>query len=153
MKLKNKMAIMIVAFLIVNSGFASEGMISVASDYSVSETTDRLIHIINQKGLRLFARINHTNNADKVSLKLKPTEVIIFGNPKVGTPLMQCAPSVAIDLPQKALIWQDEEAKVWFSYNDPVYLAKRHNVEGCDQLIAKISHVLSKLSKAATKRK
>lgn len=129
---------------------AADGMLSVPSDYSVKETANRLVNIIEKKGLTLFARIDHSGNAQTVNLDIPHTEVVIFGNPKVGTPLMQCAQTVAIDLPQKALIWQDKQEKVWFSYNDPKYLKSRHSIKGCDKVIDKISTVLAKLSKAAT---
>jgi len=76
--------------------------------------------------------------------------LIIFGNPKVGTPLMQCTQSVAIDLPQKSLIWEDENGQVWLSYNDPGYLARRHNIENCDEVLNKISNALGNFAKAAT---
>ncbi len=117
---------------------------------SYEKTADRFEDIIKKKGLTLFARIDHSDNASKVNLELDPTEVIIFGNPMVGTPLMQCSQQVAIDLPQKALIWQDENGKVWFSYNDPEYLMERHNMQGCEAVIKRVSTILNGLSKAAT---
>jgi uncharacterized protein (DUF302 family) len=80
------------------------------------------------------------------------TELIIFGNPKVGSPLMKCQQTVAIDLPQKALIWVDDQSKVWISYNDPRYLEKRHNISGCDEVIAKIEKALSGITKAASSK-
>ncbi len=131
---------------------AADGVISVQSDFSAQETADRFAKIIQDKGLTLFARVNHMGNAANVDLALRPTEVIIFGNPKVGTPLMQCSQSIAIDLPQKALIWEDVNGKVWFTYNDPSYLKARHNLDGCDEVINKVSGVLSNLSKGATSR-
>jgi len=100
--------------------------------------------------MRVFIRINHTDGAKKVGKKLRPTEVIIFGNPKVGTPLMQCSQSVAIDLPQKALIWKDEKGQVWLSYNDPKYLAKRHGIKECIEAIKKIENALRNFANAAT---
>lgn len=124
--------------------------ISIASPFSVSETADKLSAILKAKGLTEFARINHAENAEKAGMELKPTELMIFGNPKVGTPLMKCAPTVAIDLPQKMLIWQDKNDKVWLSYNTPDYLKKRHNIEGCDEVLGKVSNVLGALGKAAT---
>ncbi|EDK29730.1 hypothetical protein VSWAT3_07246 [Vibrionales bacterium SWAT-3] len=114
----------------------------------MKETADRFEEIAKSKGLTLFARIDHQKNASKVDLELRPTEVIIFGNPKVGTPLMQCAQEVAIDLPQKVLVTEDSNKKVWLSYNDPNYLVERHAINGCDEVIKKISGVLSKLSEA-----
>ncbi|MEZ9179191.1 DUF302 domain-containing protein [Vibrio cyclitrophicus] len=127
---------------------ASDGLIKYQSNYSVKETADRFESIAKSKGLTLFARIDHQKNASSVDLKLRPTEVIIFGNPKVGTPLMQCQQDVAIDLPQKVLVTEDSNKKVWLSYNDPNYLMERHAINGCDEVIKKISGVLSKLSEA-----
>ncbi|UPR24836.1 DUF302 domain-containing protein [Vibrio cyclitrophicus] len=127
---------------------ASDGLIKYQSNYSVKETADRFESIAKSKGLTLFARIDHQKNASSVDLELRPTEVIIFGNPKVGTPLMQCQQDVAIDLPQKVLVTEDSNMKVWLSYNDPNYLMERHAINGCDEVIKKISGVLSKLSEA-----
>jgi uncharacterized protein (DUF302 family) len=130
---------------------AVESIVSIKSQHTVQATADRFENIIKSKGLTVFARVNHSDNAANVKLDLAPTEVIIFGNPKVGTPLMQCSKTVAIDLPQKALFWQDAEGQSWMSYNNPEYLKERHNIEGCDQVVNKISKVLGKLSKAAAK--
>ncbi len=82
---------------------------------------------------------------------MRPTELLIFGNPKVGTPLMQCSQSAAIDLPQKALVYEDQEGQVWLTYNDPHYLANRHKITGCDEVIKKIENALKNFSNAATK--
>ena len=100
--------------------------------------------------MTVFIRINHGEGAEKVGKRLRPTELIIFGNPKVGTPLMQCGQSVAIDLPRKALIWEDEAGQVWLSYNDPKYLARRHGIKGCDEVIKKIEDALGNFVKTAT---
>ncbi|WP_215408093.1 DUF302 domain-containing protein [Vibrio gigantis] len=132
---------------------ASDGLIKYQSNYSVKETADRFEEIAKSKGLTLFVRIDHQKNASNVDLELRPTEVIIFGNPKVGTPLMQCAQEVAIDLPQKVLVSEDANKKVWLSYNDPNYLLNRHAINGCDEVIKKISGVLSKLSEATIAKK
>ena len=133
-----------------SSVLAAESLISVESRYSVKETADRFEQILANKGLTVFARINHSENASNVNLDLAPTEVVIFGNPKVGTPLMLCSKTVAIDLPQKALFWEDSKGQVWLSYNNPEALKERHGIKGCDQLVTKISHVLGRLSEAAT---
>ncbi|MFQ5707801.1 MAG: DUF302 domain-containing protein [bacterium] len=131
--------------------FGANGMVNVKSAHSVTETANRLEAILKKKGLNVFARIDHAAGASKIGAELRPTELIVFGNPKVGTPLMQCQQSVAIDLPQKALIWQDESSQVWFSYNDPQYLADRHGIKGCDEVIRKIQNALSKLAAASCK--
>ncbi|PWQ93171.1 DUF302 domain-containing protein [Leucothrix arctica] len=131
---------------------AEKTTVVIPSVFSVKDTADKLSAILKSKGLTEFARINHAENAEKAGMKLRPTELMIFGNPKVGTPLMLCAQTVAIDLPQKMLIWQDEADKVWLSYNTPDYLKKRHSIEGCDEVLGKITNVLGALSKAATSK-
>ncbi len=141
----------IMIFLVSASVFGIEGMASIKSDYSVNKTADRFIKILEDKGLTFFNRINHQKNAETAGLVLRPTELIIFGNPKIGTPLMHCAQSVVIDLPQKVLIYKDDTGKVWISYNEPQYLKARHNIVGCDKVFKKISHVLAKLSQQAAK--
>ncbi|MDE4455044.1 DUF302 domain-containing protein [Psychrobacter sp. DAB_AL62B] len=127
-----------------------DGLVTLESDYSVKETADRFESIIKEKGLTLFTRIDHQKNAEGVNLELRPTEVILFGNPKAGTKLMQCAQNVAIDLPQKVLISEGADKKVYLSYNSPDYLKARHNIQGCDKVISDVSTLLGKLSTAAT---
>ena len=129
---------------------AADGVVNVASTFNVKETTDRMESVLNEKGMTIFKRIKHSEGAGKVGIELRETELIIFGNPKVGSPLMKCQQSVAIDLPQKALIWEDEKAKVWISYNDPRYLEKRHNISGCEEVISKIEKALAGITKAAS---
>ena len=137
-------------FFLTTSAYAGSGIISVKSAHDVKTTADRLESTLKQKGMNVFIRINHAQGAQKIGKELRPTELIIFGNPKVGTPLMQCAQSVAIDLPQKALIWQDAQNQVWLSYNDPNYLVERHGIEGCGEVIKKVKGALGKFAKAAT---
>jgi uncharacterized protein (DUF302 family) len=124
-------------------------MLDVESSYGVKETGDRLESVLKEKGMTLFNRVMHSDAARDVGVDLGETELIIFGNPGVGSPLMQCQQSVAIDLPQKALIWKDDEGKVWISYNDPGYLKKRHNISGCDEVILKIQKALAGITSAA----
>ena len=130
---------------------ADSGLINVKSAHNVKETADRLEKALNAKGMTVFIRINHAEGAQKVGKNLRPTELVIFGNPKVGTPLMQCSQSVAIDLPQKALIWEDEKKTVWYSYNEPAYLAQRHGLNGCDAVLEKVGKALNNFAAAATK--
>jgi uncharacterized protein (DUF302 family) len=137
------------SFLFATSAFASEGMISVKSAHPVDVTTDRLENMLTSKGMTVFARIDHAAGAAKVGKTLPPTQLLIFGNPKVGTPLMLCSPSIAIDLPQKTLIWQDKAGEVWISYNDPKFLALRHNTRGCDAVLDKVAMVLAKFANKA----
>lgn len=110
---------------------AADGLIAVKSPYTAKETMDRLEGIVKQRGLSVFARIDHAAGAAKAGKTLRSTEVLIFGNPQGGTPFMECAQSVGIDLPLKALVWEDSSSQVWLGYNDPEYLAKRHGVATC----------------------
>jgi uncharacterized protein (DUF302 family) len=105
-----------------------KGLVRIASRYSVEETVQRLQSTFAAKGLQMFALIDHSGEAAKVGLKMRPTNVLIFGSPKGGTPLMVASPSLAIDLPMKALVAEDESGKVWLTYNSPDYLKERHNV-------------------------
>jgi uncharacterized protein (DUF302 family) len=138
-------------FFFVSLASAADGLISIKSSHDVQRTADRLENTLRGKGMTVFIRINHAEGAQKVGKKLRPTELVVFGNPKVGTPLMQCSQSVAIDLPQKALIWEDETGHVWLSYNDPRYLAKRHGITKCLNVIKKIEKALSNFAHAATR--
>src|SRR6266550_3899241 len=109
------------------------------SNHSVDDTVKRLKGILQAKGLTLFALVDHSGEAEKVGMKMLPTKLLIFGSPKGGTPVMLAAPSIAIDLPLKVLIWEDSKGKVWVSYNSPEYLAKRHAVP--DDLVKNIAGV------------
>jgi len=129
---------------------SDRGLVKVPSPYDVAETSDRLAEIIESKGLTLFTRIDHSANAQQAGLELSPTQLLIFGNPKVGTPLMNCSATTAIDLPQKFLVMQDDE-QTQIVYNSPEYLQQRHNITGCDEELTKVSGALSDIAEAATK--
>ena len=128
----------------------SNGIIKIKSKHSVTETIDKLETVLNKKGMTIFKRIDHTAGAEKAGLKLRPTELLIFGNPKVGAPLMLCSQTAALDLPQKALAYEDEKGQVWLAYNDPYYMAKRHNTIDCDKAVQKFVHALAKFASVAT---
>ena len=147
----SKLVLFFTAWFLSFAAVASDGVVNISSDFSVKETANRFENIIKNKGLTLFTRIDHSKNAAKIDEALRPTELVLFGNPKIGTPLMQCSQQVAIDLPQKALIWEDENGDVWFSYNAPNYLSKRHNIEGCEKVLKTITNALGKLAIAASK--
>lgn len=132
------------------AAFADSGMIAVKSTHDVPTTTDKLVAALEKKGMGIFARIDHAAGAKKVEMTLDPTELVIFGNPKIGTALMKCGPSIAIDLPLKALIWEDGDGQTWLGYNDPAYLVERHKLEGCEKVIEKVTGALAAFSKAAT---
>lgn len=128
---------------------ANKGLITRQSNHSVQDTTDKLIKILENKGMTIFAQIDHQKNAAGVHLSLRPTQVVMFGNPKAGTPLMNCEQSIAIDLPQKMLISEDAQQRVWLSYNNPQYLQERHNLQGCDMALDNIAKALDGISQAA----
>jgi uncharacterized protein (DUF302 family) len=114
---------------IVAPGLAAEnGIVSTASNHPVPETLDRLESIAKAKGITIFARIDFSGDAARNGLEMRPTQLLIFGNPKAGTPLMVAAPSAALDLPLKALAWEDASGKVWVSYNAPEYIGARHGL-------------------------
>lgn len=119
---------MLLIMLPVHALAGEKGLVTKPSKYSVSETINRLETVLKSKGLIIFAHIDHSGEAEKVGLAMRPTQLLIFGNPKAGTPLMKASPSIAIDLPLKALAWEDAEGKVWLSYNSPEYLQQRHNL-------------------------
>ena len=124
----------------------NNGLTRVASPHSVEETIERLQSILKERNLQLFALIDHSGEAEKAGLKMRPTKLLIFGSPKGGTPVMVAAPTIAIDLPLKALVSEDEGGKVWVTYNTPEYLQQRHNVPG--DLVKNISGVGALVAKA-----
>ena len=151
MKKRNAVwAIALAAALAGGPVSAADGLVSVTSPHSVSDTLDKLAGVLESKGMTVFTRINHADNAAKAGLTLRPTEVLIFGNPKIGTPLMNCAQSLAIDLPQKMLAWQDDAGQVHLGYNAPDYVRSRHAASGCDAVFEKVTGALANFAKAAT---
>jgi uncharacterized protein (DUF302 family) len=124
----------------------ANGLVQIASRHSVGETVQRLESMLAQKGLQIFTVIDHSGEAAKVGLTMRPTKVVIFGSPKGGTPLMVASPSLAIDLPLKALVAEDENGKVWVSYNSPEYLQQRHGVP--EALVKNIAGAGALLEKA-----
>jgi len=150
-RMKRSIVVLLLVVLIPSTLNAADGMIDVESQFSVKTTADRLEKILNERGMTIFNRIKHSENAAKIGIQLRETELIIFGNPKAGSPLMACQQTVAIDLPQKALIWKDENSKVWLSYNAMRYLKKRHNITGCEKIIAKVETIIAKIIDSASK--
>ena len=128
----------------------SNGLVSVDSPYSVEETVNRLQTVMGERGLTVMTTINHAANAENVGMELRPTQLIIFGNPKLGTQLMQSSQTVAIDLPQKFLVWEDADGQVHMTYNDPQYLAQRHGITDRDDVLTTISNALNGLAEAAS---
>ena len=128
-----------------------DGMTICASSFGPQETTDRLAAAVTSRGITILARIDHAAAAARVGLALRPTEVMIFGNPRAGTPLMQAVQTIGTDLPLKALVWQDEGGLTWLAYDDPTWVAGRHNaVAGNDWLLAGMTDTLVAIAKEAT---
>jgi uncharacterized protein (DUF302 family) len=130
---------------------AADGLTTIPSSYGPKDTMNRLEAAVNAKGMTIFARIDHAAGASAAGLSLRPTEVLIFGNAKGGTPLMQSVQTIGLDLPLKALVWQDISGKTWLSYNDPAWLAKRHGLSGeAEAAVGIITAALHAVATAAT---
>jgi uncharacterized protein (DUF302 family) len=130
---------------------AADGLITVRSSYGPKETMNRLEAEVKAKGMAVFARIDHAAGATEVGLSLRPTELLIFGNARAGTPLMQSVQTIGIDLPLRALIWQDAGGETWLSYNDPSWLAKRHGPgHEVDSAVSIMTAAVAAMAKAAT---
>lgn len=141
---------LLLALLAASPILAAEGVVQVKSAHPVQETADRLVSALEAKGMRVFLRVDHAAGAKQTGGTLRPTELLIFGNPEVGTPLMSCRQTIGLDLPQKALVWQDQQGAVWLSYNEPAYLARRHDLQGCEAVLEKVAAALSGFARAAT---
>jgi len=130
-----------------------DGLTISLSAYGPKETMDRVAAAVTDRGITILARIDHAAAAAKVGMELRPTEVLIFGNPRAGTPLMQSAQTIGIDLPLKALVWQDDKGKTWLAYNDPKWLARRHGVDSAaEHALNAMAAVLAEIAKEATVR-
>jgi uncharacterized protein (DUF302 family) len=127
-----------------------DGLTTIKSSHGPKETMDRLETQVKSRGMSVFARIDHAAGASSAGLSLRPTEVLIFGNAMGGTPLMQAAQTIGLDLPLKALVWQDASGDRWLSYNDPTWLARRHGITGETETVAKLSAALAAVASAAT---
>lgn len=145
-----RVAIVAASLLIAGAAQAADGMVEVKSALSVKDTISKFEATAKERGLMIFARIDHAAGAQKIGATLRPTELLIFGNPQGGTPLMQCAQSVGIDLPLKALAWEDASGQVWLGYNDPQFLVTRHGAKDCLPVAAKLRKALDGLAAAAT---
>lgn len=147
-------ALVVASFLcfpLLGAGAAENGLIVKPSAYSVIETLDRLEAALDEKDITVFARIDHAEGARRVQAKLPPSELILFGNPKLGTPLMQSAPEIGVDLPLKALAWQDEAGEVWLAYNDPTWLVARHGITDKADIVRTMTGALDQLTDRATR--
>jgi len=143
-------ALLIVPLATLPPALAADGLTAVKSPHAVKETIDRLESAAKARNLVIFVRVDHAAGAQKIGRTLRPTELLIFGNPQGGTPFMECAQSVGIDLPLKALAWQDAAGQVWLGYNDPQFLAARHGVPNC-AVAPNLKKALEALAAEATK--
>jgi uncharacterized protein (DUF302 family) len=132
---------------IASAASAADGMLVLESPYDAKTTMDRLEEQVEARDLKVFARIDHAAGAAKIGKELRPTELIVFGNPQGGTPFMTCEQTIGIDLPLKALVWEDAEGRVWLGWNDPAFIAERHGVSDCPQA-AKVQRALQGLADA-----
>jgi uncharacterized protein (DUF302 family) len=132
------------------AGPTDTDLVTLPSAHSVAETVERLKGLLAQKGIEVFAHIDHAEGARKVGLSLRPTQVLIFGNPKGGTPLMQSRQSIGLDLPLRALVWEDESGKVWLAYHRVEELARRHHVTDRGEAVKTLDDGLAALTRAAT---
>ena len=145
------LALFVLIGCIAPDAFGADGLIAIKSSYSTKDTMNRLEGIVKERGLIVFARIDHAAGAAKIGKTIRPTEVLIFGNPQGGTPFMECAQSAGIDLPLKALVWEDAQGQVWLGYNDPAFLAQRHGVAQCPA-VSGLSKALSDVTAATVGR-
>jgi uncharacterized protein (DUF302 family) len=131
---------------------ANAGMVTKRSPHTVAETLDRLQEVLESKGIGVFQRVDHAANAEKAGLTLPPTQLLIFGNPKLGTPLMQANRKIGVDLPMKALAWEDEDGQVWLGYVKPEELKDRHDIDGHDEIFDKMTGALDAMTNAALEK-
>ena len=153
--MKNILLVLLLCFAYTQTLYATDeknnidGMIIKSSMNSVSKTIDRLEEVLKSKGITIFLRLDHAAGAQKAGNQLRPTQLLIFGNPKLGSPLMMSNQTIGIDLPLKAVAWEDADGKVWLGYNTPEFLSKRHHIADREAVITKMTNVLDKFSNFA----
>jgi len=143
-----RMMVVLMLSALAATSMAADGLVAVKSQHSVKDTLDRFEAAAKGKGLNVFLRVDHAAGAQKVGKTLRPTELLVFGNPQGGTPLMECAQTAGIDLPLKALAWQDAAGQTWLGYNDPQFLAARHQARDC-AVAANLAKALAGLAQEA----
>lgn len=145
--------ISLIALVPVISTADENGIVNKKSHFSVKVTLDRLENALRKKGITIVTRWNHHTGAKKAGIPLRPTELLIFGNPKLGSHFFTSEQTAGIDLPMKALAWKDEKGQVWLTYNDPTYIANRHGIDNRPAIVKKMTGALNKLSNVATGNK
>ena len=138
-----------IIFLLSCQAQGQDDFLKIKSSYSVKETVEKLSNVLSEKGMIVFSAIDHQKGAVGAGLELRPTTVVIFGNPKVGTKLMQCDQKVGLDLPLKMIIWQDDGGDTWLGYTDPLSLKRKYNLESCSEAIIKVKNAMVNFAKAA----
>ncbi len=133
-----------------NSDSVDNGLITIKSKFNVHETLDRLEKVLKKKGITIVTRWSHSDGANKNNIHLRPTELLLFGNPKLGSHMFTSKQTAGIDLPMKALAWEDAQGQVWLTYNDPAYIAARHNITDRPKIVKKMTGALKKLTGIAT---
>lgn len=136
-------------FMLSTASFAATGLVTKSSKHAVGATVDRLEAVAKEKGMTIFARIDHAAGAEKVGMKMPAAQVLIFGNPKGGTPLMLASPSSSLDLPLRVAVWEDAQGKVWLGYNAVEFVKERHAVSGKDELVKNLDNVLDGITNKA----
>ena len=144
--------VLLVCALLIGSPVlaADDGLITKKSNFSASETLDRLEDLLKKKGITVAMRWDHAARAKDVGIELRPTELLVFGNPKLGSNMFTSKQTSGIDLPMKALAWEDEQGQVWLTYNDPAYIAQRHGITDRAEVVTKMTNALNNLTNAAT---
>lgn len=140
---------LLIVFALSPMALAEDGLIKKQSPHSVSKTIDRLQTALESKGITIVVRWKHSEKAAAAGIEMRPTELLVFGNPKLGSHLMTSQQSVGIDLPMKALAWEDADGQVWLAYNDPAYLAKRHGITDRPEIVAKMTKALNGMTNKA----
>jgi uncharacterized protein (DUF302 family) len=139
----------VISLFFLTSASAGDGLVSKKSGVGVGETLDRLEAVLEKKGITIFPRVSHTAGAADAGVELRPTELLIFGNPKLGSHFFTSRQTAGIDLPMKALAWEDADGQVWLTYNDPQYIADRHGISDREEIVKKMSSALDKMTNAA----
>lgn len=139
----------VISLFFLTSASAGDGLVSKKSGVGVEETLDRLEAVLEKKGITIFSRVSHTAGAEDAGIELRPTELLIFGNPKLGSHFFTSQQTAGIDLPMKALAWEDADGQVWLTYNDPQYIADRHGISDREEIVKKMSRALDKMTNAA----
>ena len=147
--MKKSLLITIALFTCLAFPLHADGLITKPSKNSVAVTIEKMKKVLEAKGIKVMAEVDHKGNAENAEMKLGKTKLLIFGNPKLGTPLMQSSRTAGIDLPMKLLVWEDSDGKVWLAYNDPSYISQRHGIKDREEVVKKMTGALNKLTDKA----